>query len=494
MGVNYNNPIFQRIVQRDPIHVIDKISWTILTLAVITTVGAIWLVLMEYPRAFFRTAPYLFFSGAIILGIMILSITAALLRRDTQHEAHALLFLTNISAERVLWGYMFGSLWRWRVWIALYCWTVWIGGWITSLLFYEQTHIINSYLLASRSFIPPPLLTIGYYGIVWGLFSVGSAFSIVSAGISLGFRGSSPTVGVIRISILSFILNSTLVLLTALLLIITPRITYQLPVVGLSLGSAASIGFYVAHRWQIALAQAWLVLVDVIVGTILGWVIGLFLIISAELKSFGLFLLVYLMLTMLISGQFRLRHHAIFGTRLRVGAWLTIIALVYLRLDERLNFASVMIALGLVAFIQYIYWQLARWQVGKKSPPPRTVSALLWQVGALSASYAIVAIAPDRYTNTYTVMWLAVFGLISWGLTAYAQRGQTQGLIAILTILIQIGFLASALHDTMINNQLQDSRKATFLLNWWLVIGLIGILFSVGNNNIRAALNHIWKQ
>lgn len=507
MLANYRNPIFLRLIASESPSL--KWRWQLLTLAVMTVVGGIWLALIDYPRVVMNAIPWFALFGALMLAMLLTTLISTLIQRSTREEAYPLLFLTNIGRERVVWGHALGIAWRLRIWITFYVWLFWLGGFFLSLNTYD---VLNDNLsavgiLPSAYVLPPRIMTLSY-GTMWLLCAISSISGVVGSGVLNGFRRASYFNAIVRGGIVLLIAHGGSIGLLVFTLAFGQTITIELFIVLAYLLLVANIGSQLARRWQYDARLVLHTLTDVVPGTVFGWPIVAFLAYTfSSAGPYWQFVFLFWVLLFTVAGQLRVHN------RRPLAVWLTLtgiligISLLYMGGLRRQSLASVLSVVGVVAAVVAIWLLLHLILVRPQQDNPSTLSDRfqirfrLWlrllllsgfiSVGAYILGYSI----PDSQAELSPHIWVVLFlGLmIGWSITAIATWGNFRGVAAISTVLVQVGFVGSIAIDAMTAVQ-NDSPITASLTLFWVALALCGALLGAGLSSIRNTWHYVWPR
>lgn len=181
------NPIQRRLIQADPsdVTLVQVLAWFI-----VATVGVLLSgVVFRWPAFFFTVLVYATCPAAVILLMLVVVVVATLTKRETAGEPFQLLFMTNISAYRVVWGIVLGLAYRLRGYLAL---MIWLGT-VSALL---MAISLRSYGL-SFDHRNPSLWESMLLFVFWLNGAVGATFMTIANTVATTLRFRQPAIAAI---------------------------------------------------------------------------------------------------------------------------------------------------------------------------------------------------------------------------------------------------------------------------------------------------------
>lgn len=502
MFFNTDNPIFKRLTRHETTQKPDKLTWVLLGLVTLTSVGGMWLSLLDYPRVAFNTLPWLMVLAAILLSMMLLSVTVSVIRAETDSEAFPLLFLTNIGREPMVWGMVLAMLWRYRRWVALYGWLVWIAGWLSTIGLYDvfqndlQTSQASLVMPPYRpTFLIPSLYNTLTYGVVWGVFAVGSVLVVVGTGVVAGFRRTDLIVTVLRAGFSVVVLHVPIMLLLSPVMLFDDRLSYQVPLIVAVLLVTLMVAMTAARRWKMDPRWVWHSFPEVVSGTVFVWLLGVVVLFWVSDRAlYWRFVVLYAISVVIITGQLRLRQRGPLAVRVLMSGLAIAFVLVYVGLLEIQSLPDVLAVIAFVFAVQIGRWWLVGILTRAKRTQPRFIANSAIQVALAVGLYTLIVGVDDRANGSRFALIpvLAALIVVGWCFSLAATWRTYRGLSALMTLIMQITFLASVIHDGYLIGQVLNVEDENLLTNWWFAAALVAAMVGAGLAGIRGGVRHVW--
>lgn len=493
------NPIFRRLTWRERERKTPILRFTVLTLAVLTVVGLMWLHILGYPERFFGIIPALMCMAGLFLVTIIVSVTTAVVKRETRAQSYQLLYMTNLSSLRMVWGTFQGMVVRLRLWLAL---LVWAGSVALTVVTVDaaaeqQRDGFAFPPLAPRQ-LPPPG-DVAFYALVSVAVLTLVALFVVSFAVRNGFRHVDMAWGTLQASSISSVLVIVAGTISALLMVsLTSPLWFVL--VGLGLAAIVLAGAALAAHWEITRLYALEAMTAAMLFFLMLWgVLTVLIAVGVQNSSgrFFLFLLFYGFSVQLLAGWLRmLRAHAI-AMVLSVHN-VTHVTLIFV---TTIPTAPVVATREMVLLPQVTALGLGVW----------ALFAALTVIGVLVRQFGLVALRIMwvhllTYSLVQLVLWVVVMELVvhlqywvlfyllllpllvGYGLTVYLQRTRHEAIVALVLLLLNLLLLPLPL----VANNRDPDLFGNFLYSF-ILWTLLSFLYTLVLHNMRRALPDVWK-
>ena len=484
-----NNPWLKMMLRNDRSW--HLFWWVLAGLGVLTVVLLVWLHMLDYPFGFFETVPGLLCIPVLILAMMMLSVTGAVVKRETRSEAYQLVYLTNFPAIKVVWALMFAMVIRLRVWVALFVWAGAVGMTTLSVnLAAERLYVNRFYSVNPIDYLLPSNDRIIIFAVMWLLAAVSLVFMLMSSAIRNGLRGVDPLWGALR-----SVVTAMIIALLGYGLMLVPLVsisdTRWFGIITLILLVMVLYTGFVARNWGMLPRFGLDVLASDLFGLMMVWLL-LYLvgigITDNNIDPYYTFVTLYVLLIFLTISWLRMMEQQVIAGMILLYSLEMIVLLLFLGLTDVRNLLEILLINVGVWVIHGVMLGLAvlTGTYGRHSMPLLGRAALI-SVGLQAMVWVVFMEALPRLDKmaffglVYTVIIVSVFFSLVY------QRCQYGGLRALmllmLHLLLPIGYL---LGETNLD-ALGDAIYATMV--WAAILAIYTIIL----RNIYNSVANVWN-